>query len=105
MPVVNQYFRMLQKNILYTGLTRAKQSLIFCGDIQAFNEGIKRIGNARFTSFYQFLIDYFNTEDEDNTHDKRSGNALPFNVGEMTENNMHLVDPMINMGKFHHMIL
>ncbi|UOB19797.1 ATP-dependent RecD-like DNA helicase [Macrococcus armenti] len=99
MPVVNQYFRMLQKNILYTGLTRAKQSLIFCGDVHAFNEGIKRIGNARFTSFYQFLIDYFKTEDDDNTHDKRSGNALPFNVGEMTETNMHLVDPMINMGE------
>lgn len=98
MPVVNQYFRMLQKNILYTGLTRAKQSLIFCGDVQAFNEGIKRIGNARFTSFYQFLIDYFKTDQADDTkHDNAGDNVLPFNVGEMTEDNMHLVDPMINM--------
>lgn len=98
MPVVNQYFRMLQKNILYTGLTRAKQSLIFCGDVKAFNEGIKRIGNARFTSFYQFLIDYFKTDEVDDTkHDNAGGNVLPFNIGEMTEDNMHLVDPMINM--------
>ncbi|UTH10712.1 ATP-dependent RecD-like DNA helicase [Macrococcoides canis] len=98
MPVVNQYFRMLQKNILYTGLTRAKQSLIFCGDVQAFNEGIKRIGNARFTSFYQFLIDYFKTDEADDTKlDNAGDNVLPFNVGEMTEDNMHLVDPMINM--------
>lgn len=108
MPVVNQYYRMLQKNILYTGLTRAKQSLIFCGDVNAFNDGIKKLGNARFTSFYQFLMDYFSTDDQkdivksdidtDENNENEVFKKLPFQVGEMTEENMHLVSPMINMG-------
>lgn len=32
MPIVKQYFRMLQRPILYTGLTRAKTSLVLLGD-------------------------------------------------------------------------
>ncbi|MEJ7171181.1 ATP-dependent RecD-like DNA helicase, partial [Staphylococcus capitis] len=40
MPIVKQYFRMLQRPILYTGLTRAKQSLVLLGDPQAFDIGL-----------------------------------------------------------------
>ncbi|ENH97075.1 DNA helicase RecD/TraA family protein, partial [Gracilibacillus halophilus YIM-C55.5] len=41
MPVISGYRRMLRKNLLYTAITRAKQSLVICGDKQAFLRGVK----------------------------------------------------------------
>lgn len=87
MPVVHSYYRMLQKNILYTGLTRAKQSLIICGEERAFNEGIHKMGNDRMTSLYLYLVEYFKSNDEE----------LTIEIGELSEKNMHLINPMINM--------
>ena len=43
MPIVKQYFRMLQRPILYTGLTRAKTSLVLLGDPEAFDIGLKQM--------------------------------------------------------------
>ena len=42
MPVLKDYYIMLKKNLIYTGLTRAKQSLWFLGNHQAFQYGISR---------------------------------------------------------------
>lgn len=41
LPVVRPYRRMLRKNLLYTAITRSKQSLIICGDMEAFMNGIQ----------------------------------------------------------------
>ena len=41
MPVLKEYYIMLKKNLIYTGLTRAKQSLFILGNPQAFEYGIK----------------------------------------------------------------
>ncbi|CDQ18093.1 ATP-dependent DNA helicase, RecD/TraA family [Halobacillus karajensis] len=40
LPVVRSYRRMLRKNLLYTAITRSKQSLIICGDREAFLSGV-----------------------------------------------------------------
>lgn len=40
MPVLKDYYIMLRKNLIYTGLTRAKQSLFVLGNHQAFRYGI-----------------------------------------------------------------
>ena len=40
MPVLKDYYIMLKKNLIYTGLTRAKQSLFVIGNHQAFAYGI-----------------------------------------------------------------
>ena len=42
-PIVRQYYRMLQRPILYTGLTRAKQSLVLLGEQEAFDIGLKQM--------------------------------------------------------------
>lgn len=89
MPIVKQYFRMLQKNILYTGLTRAKQSLVVCGEEQAFNQGIQTLGHGRMTSFDTKLKMYFQTEDQVESEKER--HLI------LTEENMYEIDPMINM--------
>ncbi|PAH79241.1 RecD/TraA family helicase, partial [Staphylococcus aureus] len=65
MPIVKQYFRMLQRPILYTGLTRAKTSLVLLGDPEAFDIGLKTNGQARLTQLCTLLKNYFNSEDEE----------------------------------------
>ena len=57
MPIVGGYRRMLRKNLIYTALTRAKQSLIICGDKQAFLQGVKTLDtNKRYTSLKEQLF-------------------------------------------------
>lgn len=54
LPVVSVYNRMLMKNLLYTAITRAKQSLIICGDKHSFIKGISTIdAKVRYTSLIE----------------------------------------------------
>ncbi|MDW0109026.1 SF1B family DNA helicase RecD2 [Sporosarcina aquimarina] len=43
MPVVRSHRKMLRRNLLYTGITRAKNFLILCGSPTEFNDGIARM--------------------------------------------------------------
>lgn len=95
MPIVRQYFRMLQKNILYTGLTRAKQSLVVCGEEQAFNQGIQTLGHERMTSFDTKLKMYFDTDVEEGSESETESIQTKHII--LTEDNMFEIDPMINM--------
>ena len=40
MPICNEYYRMLYKKLIYTGITRAKNKLIILGNVNAFLTGI-----------------------------------------------------------------
>ncbi|WP_400242591.1 ATP-dependent RecD-like DNA helicase [Niallia sp. JL1B1071] len=42
MPIVKSYYRMLRRNLIYTGITRSKQFLILCGEIEAMELGVSR---------------------------------------------------------------
>jgi exodeoxyribonuclease V alpha subunit len=54
LPVVSNYRRMLRKNLLYTAITRSKQSLIICGDQSAFLRGVTTEDtNSRYTSLIE----------------------------------------------------
>src|SRR5690625_3164723 len=56
MPVVRSYRRMLRKNLLYTAITRSKQSLIMCGEIEAFMQGIQTFdSDTRYTTLKERL--------------------------------------------------
>ncbi|ELK44821.1 ATP-dependent RecD-like DNA helicase [Halobacillus sp. BAB-2008] len=56
LPVVRSYRRMLRKNLLYTAITRSKQSLIICGDKEAFLDGIGTTDtNTRYTMLKEKL--------------------------------------------------
>ncbi|WP_249871008.1 SF1B family DNA helicase RecD2 [Oceanobacillus saliphilus] len=58
LPVVSAYNRMLRKNLLYTAITRSKESLIICGEQQAFLRGIQTMDtNKRFTSLMEQLTE------------------------------------------------
>jgi exodeoxyribonuclease V alpha subunit len=40
-PLLKQHYMMLQRNLVYTGLTRAKRKVIFVGDPTAFAMAIR----------------------------------------------------------------
>ena len=51
MPVVRGYSKMLRRNLLYTGITRAKNFLILCGEPDVLADGLQRTDDLqRFTS-------------------------------------------------------
>ncbi|QDW84421.1 ATP-dependent RecD-like DNA helicase [Staphylococcus pasteuri] len=121
MPIVKQYFRMLQRPILYTGLTRAKQSLVLLGDPQAFDIGLNTNGQKRLTQLFTLLKHYFTEEksydlsltEENNESDDSQGIHYEDDVTdvkdkddsnktmtiELTEETIYQIDPMINMGE------
>ncbi len=57
LPVISSYYRMLRKNLLYTAITRSKESLIICGEENAFFRGVTTIDtNKRYTTLVSHLI-------------------------------------------------
>ena len=42
LPITRSYYRMLQRNLIYTAITRSKQFLILCGEEEAFRMGVER---------------------------------------------------------------
>ena len=57
-PMVSSYSRMLERNLLYTAITRAKSSLILLGEKRAFEQAVAKEGSNRKT----FLVERFNSE-------------------------------------------
>ncbi|NBJ68621.1 MULTISPECIES: ATP-dependent RecD-like DNA helicase [Clostridia] len=65
LPVVRAYQRMLRKNLLYTAITRSKQSLIICGDQNSFLDGVAtKHTNQRYTTLTQHLVEKLGEERE-----------------------------------------
>lgn len=60
MPVLNQHYIMLYRNLIYTGLTRAKKMGIIIGQNDAFGASIRNINpNIRQTTLSKFISDMF----------------------------------------------
>ena len=55
LPITSSSKRMLERNLIYTAITRAKSKLILLGELQAFDYAVKHIGTARKT----YLIERF----------------------------------------------
>lgn len=56
LPVVSSYSRMLRKNLLYTAITRGKQSLIICGEEAALLRGVRTHDtNERYSALTNHL--------------------------------------------------
>ncbi|WP_154837525.1 ATP-dependent RecD-like DNA helicase [Staphylococcus sp. Marseille-Q1834] len=114
MPIVKQYFRMLQRPILYTGLTRAKQSLVLLGDPKAFEIGLNTQGQTRQTQLRELIQAYFEVDAPSTTHsnqDKNDENVVYSSNEEddissndvqdqivLSEATIYQINPMINMG-------
>ena len=55
LPMVGQYQRMLERNLLYTAVTRSKKFLIMCGQYEAFQEAANRQSSRRQTCLKDLL--------------------------------------------------
>ena len=108
-PMVSSYSRMLERNLLYTAITRAKQSLILLGDSRSFQTAVARQGANRKT----YLVERFGIEvPESEVHgDQAAETVEPSLVVEevvsenvtapesyiLTEDNVTTIDPMIGL--------
>lgn len=79
MPLTNAYSVMLKKKLLYTGITRAKNTLILIGNPQALNYGITRLEKKRDTILKDLIInvkDVPNIKDELKRLEKENKNDI-----------------------------
>jgi len=95
MPVVRSYYKMLRKNLLYTGLTRAKDFLILCGEPDTFVRGIQNIADvSRRTTLVGRLNGTLDAEEVASEQiDYSTDNAPKL----LTMDNYDDIDPMIGM--------
>ena len=65
MPIVNNFNRMLYNKLIYTGVTRAKKSLVLVGDPKCFINGIKNdIVDYRKTTLKDFILEKYNYQNK-----------------------------------------
>jgi exodeoxyribonuclease V alpha subunit len=87
LPVVKSYYRMLRRNLLYTAITRSKQSLILCGEVEAFQLGVRREDDVkRKTTLIENLTTIY-----------REGDSVETTTNVPIEEELMNVDPMIGM--------
>ncbi|WP_349407977.1 ATP-dependent RecD-like DNA helicase [Pseudalkalibacillus sp. SCS-8] len=50
LPIVRGYFRMLRRNLIYTAVTRSKEYLILCGEMEALERAVQQNETSRRNS-------------------------------------------------------
>lgn len=100
LPITRSSYRMLQRNLIYTAITRAKSKLILLGELTAFDYAAKNTGTARKT----YLIHRFDDLVENNISETANTTHLTdkeqFNEPEnfiLTTDNYLEIDPMIGL--------
>ena len=98
LPITHSSQRMLQRNLIYTAITRSKSKLILLGQLSAFDQAVKNAGTARKT----YLVERFGPElteaapEEQPLADQTSQQEEnPSYI--LTEANLLTIDPMIGL--------
>ncbi len=69
MPVSTKYFIMLKRKLIYTAITRAKNSLVIIGDAKALKMGVSKIEPNRKTILKDQIIEILHSNTESNIVD------------------------------------
>ena len=95
LPITKSSHRMLQRNLIYTAITRAKSKLILLGEKAAFDYAAKNTGTARKT----YLIERFGDfpQAESNIHNPVDKMKTPVENYVLTVENFQKIDPMIGI--------
>lgn len=95
LPITRSSHRMLQRNLVYTAITRAKSKLILLGEKSAFDYAIKNTGTARKT----YLIERFGDVEslQELIHTPVDNDKQPVENYILTEENFQKIDPMIGI--------
>jgi exodeoxyribonuclease V alpha subunit len=72
LPIVRQFSRMLQRNLLYTAVTRASDFLIMLGEKEAFEQCVRSVSVNRQTSLVKRLVDTVGLKTESSVVDENS---------------------------------
>jgi exodeoxyribonuclease V alpha subunit len=92
LPITRSYFRMLRRNLIYTAITRSKQSLILCGEEEALRMGVERADElSRLTTLSQKLQEMISVKDSPEVEENVDEPGLS------AEERFMQVNPMIGM--------
>ena len=95
LPITRSSHRMLQRNLIYTAITRAKSKLILLGEKAAFDYAAKNTGTARKTYLVERFADLEAPQELIHTPVDRLEKAVENYV--LTEENFLKIDPLIGL--------
>ena len=95
LPITSSSHRMLQRNLIYTAITRAKSKLILLGEKSAFDFAVKNTGTARKTYLIQRFSDLINEEKVIHTSVDNLETTVENYV--LSEENFLKINPMIGI--------
>ena len=95
LPITSSSHRMLQRNLIYTAITRAKSKLILLGEKSAFDFAVKNTGTARKTYLIQRFSDLLNEEKVIHTSVDNLETTVEKYI--LTEENFLKINPMIGI--------
>lgn len=93
LPITKASHRMLQRNLLYTAITRSKSKLVMLGDYTAFDYAVKHQGTSRQTYLKERFGLAESKEMAIETDTKTEGPHL------LTPDNYLRIDPMIGLSQ------
>lgn len=101
LPITRQSGRMLQRNLIYTAITRSKSKLILLGEQAAFDFAAKNTGTQRHTYLVErFLEDNPVTSPKDDYSSQISQSEISSEKDYiLTSENLLLIDPMIGLSQ------
>lgn len=103
MPVVRSQRKMLKRNLLYTGITRAQKFLILCGEREEFKAGIQRADELNRQTTLQERLRAYGQDAEEAEQDvveevvTEVEAAEPLGDPALTTATLLAIDPMIGM--------
>ena len=99
LPITKSSHRMLQRNLIYTAITRAKSKLILLGEKAAFDYAAKNTGTARKTYLIPRFSDLLEREEpaEVVTTNFDTVDQIPEDGFILTLDNYLSIDPMIGI--------
>ena len=100
LPITSASKRMLERNLIYTAITRAKSKLILLGELQAFDYATKHIGTARKTYLIERFSDLTESSEELNDPILEPTNQInPHQPYRLTEENWTSIPAMIGISQ------
>jgi len=100
LPITSASKRMLERNLIYTAITRAKSKLILLGELQAFDYATKHMGTSRKTYLIERFIELTEISEEVNEPILETSNQInPHQSYRLTEDNWTSIPAMIGISQ------
>jgi len=97
LPITSSSKRMLERNLIYTAITRAKSKLILLGELRAFDYATKHMGTARKTYLIERFSKLMETIEQTSTpHTEKTTSGQSY---VLTEDNWSTIPAMIGISQ------